>query len=356
MTKNEAVTKLLDWARGEIGYHEGGNNWTKYASDPDLTKMYGWTPQNQPWCDIFVDEAFIQCFGLTEACAMTYQPVGQGSAACANSMSFYRANGALYNSPEPGDQIFFYSGGNIGHTGIVESVENGKVITIEGNTSDMVARRSYTLGSSTIAGYGRPRWECATGEYTPSPTPTPTPSPSGSGSGSSGDGILRRGSKGIEVRKLQENLINLGYDVGPDGADGDFGRNTYNAVKKFQQDHGLEVDGEVGPLTLAAIDKELKANGSKPEASSSTQTAQPATEQQKPQAAKDFFAIGDIVHSKASVYYSKPDGGTQTYCHSGKALVVGLSKSARFPYQLCKINGGGSNVYGWVAKDMVEAV
>ena len=49
-----------------------------------------------------------------------------------------------------------------------------EVITIEGNTSDMVARRSYGIGSSVIAGYGRPRWECATGEYTPSPAPAPS--------------------------------------------------------------------------------------------------------------------------------------------------------------------------------------
>ena len=341
MTRNEAIEKLLNWARGEIGYHEGGNNYTKYANDPDITKLYGgFFPQNQPWCDIFVDEAFIQCFGLTEASEMTYQPIGQGSAACANSMSFYRANGALYSSPEPGDQIFFYSGGNIGHTGVVESVEGGKVITIEGNTSDMVARRSYGIGSSVIAGYGRPRWECATGEYTPSPAPAPSPTPSPSGSGSYGDGILRRGSKGIEVRKLQENLINLGYSVGPDGADGDFGRNTYNAVVQFQKDNNLNPDGEVGPLTFSAIDQALKG-GSKTPASD---------------AAKDFFAIGDVVNSRASVYYSKPDGGSQTYCHSGKALVIGLSKSSRYPYQLCKINGGGSNVYGWVAKNMVEAI
>ena len=344
MTKEQAVNKLLDWCRGEIGYHEGGSNYTKYADDPDLAKLYGWIAQNQPWCDIFVDEAHIQCFGLTAASEMTYQPIGQGSAACANSMSFYRAAGALYSSPEPGDQIFFYSGGNIGHTGIVEAVENGKVITIEGNTSDMVARRSYALGSSVIAGYGRPRWECATGEYTPTASRPAAQAPNTSGSGNYGYGLLSRGSKGIEVRKLQENLIQLGYSVGPDGADGDFGRNTYNAVRKFQEDHNLEVDGEAGPLTLAAIDKALKEKGGKSGASDNAQ------------AAKEFFAIGDVVHSRASVYYSKPDGGTQTYCHSGKALVIGLSKSARYPYQLCKINGGGSNVYGWVAKDMVEAV
>ena len=347
MTIAEAKQKLIDLAQSQVGYREGPNNYNKYADDPKVIQLYGWCPQNQPWCDIFVDEGFNQCFGLTAASEMTYQPIGQGSAACANSMSFYRANGALYSSPEHGDQIFFYSGGNVGHTGIVEAVEGGKVITIEGNTSDMVARRSYSIGSSSIAGYGRPRWECATGEYTPAPAPTPSPSPSGSGS--YGDGILRRGSKGIEVRKLQENLINLGYGkyLGKDGADGDFGRNTYSAVKEFQKDHGLEVDGEVGPLTFAAIDKALKEKGSKPTASSSTHTND---------AAKDFFAIGDVVNSKASVYYSKPDGGTQTYCHSGKALVIGLSKSSRYPYQLCKINGGGSNVYGWVAKNMVEAI
>ena len=47
----------------------------------------------------------------------------------------------------------------------------------------------------------------------------------------------------------------LGYDLGMYGADGDFGSNTLEAVKKFQSDCGLKADGIVGPLTWGALDK-----------------------------------------------------------------------------------------------------
>ena len=52
---------------------------------------------------------------------------------------------------------------------------------------------------------------------------------------------------------LQQLLIARGYDVGPDGADGDFGRNTETALRLFQADNGLTVDGEAGAATLTAL-------------------------------------------------------------------------------------------------------
>lgn len=66
---------------------------------------------------------------------------------------------------------------------------------------------------------------------------------------------LRRGSKGQEVTELQTRLIQLGYDLSPYGADGDFGRKTEEAVKAFQRDRGLKVDGIVGSATWAALDE-----------------------------------------------------------------------------------------------------
>lgn len=65
--------------------------------------------------------------------------------------------------------------------------------------------------------------------------------------------LVKKGSTGAAVEQLQEMLIAQGYSCGKWGADGDFGNDTLKAVKSFQRDHGLEVDGEVGPITWAAL-------------------------------------------------------------------------------------------------------
>ncbi|MEJ8670760.1 peptidoglycan-binding domain-containing protein [Streptomyces sp. Marseille-Q5077] len=48
-------------------------------------------------------------------------------------------------------------------------------------------------------------------------------------------------------------LSKRGYSVGGSGVDGEFGADTESAVRLFQSDKGLEVDGEVGPNTWAAL-------------------------------------------------------------------------------------------------------
>ena len=53
------------------------------------------------------------------------------------------------------------------------------------------------------------------------------------------------------IRDAQQALKDQGFDPGE--IDGVWGRNTIAAVKKFQQQHGLEVDGVIGPLTTAAL-------------------------------------------------------------------------------------------------------
>ena len=69
--------------------------------------------------------------------------------------------------------------------------------------------------------------------------------------------ILRKGSAGPEVKSLQKKLLQIGYYLGFYGADGDYGDATVTAVRKFQKDNSLAVDGEAGPNTLAAVDKVL---------------------------------------------------------------------------------------------------
>lgn len=70
---------------------------------------------------------------------------------------------------------------------------------------------------------------------------------------------LRKGDSGSEVKTLQENLIRLGYSCGSAGADGDFGDKTDAALRAFQKDHGLNVDGLAGEKTQAKIKELLKA-------------------------------------------------------------------------------------------------
>lgn len=64
---------------------------------------------------------------------------------------------------------------------------------------------------------------------------------------------LSNGSKGSEVKKLQEALINAGYDVGKTGADGVLGKNTEAAIRQYQKDNGLTVDGIAGKNTQGSL-------------------------------------------------------------------------------------------------------
>lgn len=64
---------------------------------------------------------------------------------------------------------------------------------------------------------------------------------------------IRYGEKSAWAKLLQQALIVRGYSCGSAGADGDFGSDTLSAVKKFQKDQKLVVDGVVGPNTWAAL-------------------------------------------------------------------------------------------------------
>ncbi len=71
----------------------------------------------------------------------------------------------------------------------------------------------------------------------------------------SSSSVLAMGSRGEEVKELQQKLTTLGYDT--KGSDGIFGSNTETAVKEFQKAYGLTADGKAGPATQSAIAKAL---------------------------------------------------------------------------------------------------
>lgn len=62
---------------------------------------------------------------------------------------------------------------------------------------------------------------------------------------------LRKGDKGADVKTLQTLLTKAGYTVAIDGI---FGNNTYEAVKAYQAERGLMVDGVVGKKTWSTLD------------------------------------------------------------------------------------------------------
>jgi len=63
--------------------------------------------------------------------------------------------------------------------------------------------------------------------------------------------LYRMGSRGQEVKKIQQRLKELSYYNGI--IDGVFGGNTYAAVKRFQKGKNLGIDGMVGPVTWSAL-------------------------------------------------------------------------------------------------------
>lgn len=68
-----------------------------------------------------------------------------------------------------------------------------------------------------------------------------------------GDRIIKNGMEGEDVRQLQSILIQLDYDCGRWGADGDYGDASELAVRSFQKDEHISVDGEVGPITVEKL-------------------------------------------------------------------------------------------------------
>ena len=61
--------------------------------------------------------------------------------------------------------------------------------------------------------------------------------------------ILKVGSSGPEVKKMQDRLQQLNYNIGTSGADGKFGQNTLKALIQFQNANQLQADGVFGPKT-----------------------------------------------------------------------------------------------------------
>lgn len=262
--------QLIKIAEDEIGYLEkksnsqldndtanaGYNNYTKYARDLNNAGYYNGNKNGYAWCDVFVDWCFWKlCNGDAKKAEWLICQTGDLGAGCVYSSDYYRAAGRFHKDPMPGDQIFFGTEGDEEHTGIVYKVDSAKVYTIEGNTSGAsgvvangggVFKKSYSRKSASIVGYGRPRYDAdKTSDQVEQEKEESTVTIELK--------VLREGSENNTVKALQRMLYALGYDLGADPIDGEFGPKTDAAVRLYQKANKLDVDGIVGQDTWTKL-------------------------------------------------------------------------------------------------------
>lgn len=135
---------IIDIALAEVGYSEQGENKTKYGA------WYGMN--GAAWCHMFASWCANQA-----GCTTSVFPK---AASTTVGMQWFKDKGLFKlkgsYTPKRGDVIYFKT--NRSHVGLVEKVQGSTVYTIEGNSGNKVARRSYHLSESTITGYGVPKY------------------------------------------------------------------------------------------------------------------------------------------------------------------------------------------------------
>ena len=133
----------------QVALTQEGNGGDTYWS------WYGFSSREE-WCACFVSWCADQC-GYIEAGVIPKFSL------CSAGMEWFESQGQFMDRsyvPATGDLVFFDWGndGSIDHVGIVEGVVDGTVYTVEGNSGDKVARRSYPVGYGQIVGYGVPAY------------------------------------------------------------------------------------------------------------------------------------------------------------------------------------------------------
>lgn len=148
-----------------------------------------------------------------------------------------------------------------------------------------------------------------------------------------GSRLLVFSKKGEDVVLLQQMLMGLGYPLLDWGADGDYGEETEKAVKDFQQDHGLDVDGDYGPQTHAELMAEL--------AERSAEKDDDEDEDEAPAAPSRYVMV-----TGGSVYIRKGPGREHD-------VITVVRKGARLEHVITAENGWhavkADGIAGWIS-------
>lgn len=133
--------QMVSVALTQLGNQGGEKFWS----------WYGFSSREE-WCACFVSWCADQC-GLIESGAVPKFSLCQDGLEWFQSKGKWQAGGS---TPTAGMIIFidWDQDGTSDHVGIVEKSENGRVYTVEGNSSDAVNQRNYDLNYACIMGYG----------------------------------------------------------------------------------------------------------------------------------------------------------------------------------------------------------
>ena len=139
---NQAIVEV---ALTQLGNEGGQPYWGWYGFDGRVE-----------WCACFVSWCADQCGYIESGIIPKF-------AGCVDGANWFKGNGQWQDrnyEPQAGNIIFFdWEGdGETDHVGIVEKCENGVVYTVEGNSGDACRQKQYTVGSSSIYGYGVPAY------------------------------------------------------------------------------------------------------------------------------------------------------------------------------------------------------
>lgn len=225
-------------ARGE--YCTVQNRHSRYSDEhPTIrTKCRGYDSGSCTGCQWYPGSERVRCYdcrGFTYWCLKQVGvPLnGAGATSQWNTAENWAMKGDIKNLPaDTLVCLFVRSGNTMEHTGFGY---NNETVEASSGVQHFTQRKAKWT-----------HWAVPAGLYGSIPEPTPVPATRKT---------IRRGSKGDLVKECQTMLYKLGYDLGSYGIDGDFGKATEAAVRSFQSDHRLTVDGIVGPATWDALDE-----------------------------------------------------------------------------------------------------
>jgi hypothetical protein len=253
------ASKVVQQAIAWLGLNESSGTHKKiidiYNAQKPLPVGYK-VKYTDAWCATFVSAVAVE---------LGYTDIIPTECSCPRMITLFQKKGIWVEdenrTPNPGDIIFYDwedkgVGDNMGssdHVGIVEKVSGGKITIIEGNYSNSVKRRTLSVNGRYIRGYGVPKYDAENGTAAPEKE-TPTATTSNEVKTATVElKVLKKGSKNNQVKTLQRILHCMGYSLGTNPIDGDFGKKTDAAVRSFQKNNKLEEDGIVGAKTWAKL-------------------------------------------------------------------------------------------------------